>query len=1170
MRSASPIAALLLGLFCGVVVVPARGGDVLRQSVCTRVRVITLPSDSTRFDLPGEWIRPGTVRAVLEGDTLRAGVDYELEMTEGVFRPLRPLEAGRLIVRYEILPLAIGRVFQAPIPPDTGAVARAPIAPRPGGETTAASRARLDIRGSKTVSLEVGNAQDLTVRQSLDVSLSGEIVEGVRVRGVLSDRQTPLQAEGRTTELSDLDRVFLQVEGPGAGMMLGDFVLRGPAGLFTRYERQLDGIQLTGHRGQGSVSLAAATIPGVYRTIDLQGVEGKQGPYDLRPADAPVGAAVVAGTERVWLDGELLVRGEDRDYLIDYAGSKLTFTGRRAVTQSSRITVDYQIASQPYRRSAYGAELRWGTASRGEREVAGAAGGGGGKDTGGAGTGAGVGTGTGAGFPAGTGGGMPATHGWGLRASMLTERDDRDHAVGGPLTEREKEILQAAGDSLVAGLSSGVDCGSVGHGDYEEVAADSLADLFFRFVGDSLGSCRVRFDDVGEGHGDYRDSTLAGGRVIYRFVGLRRGRYQPGRAVPRPGERSLLALLGQWNGPAGISVEIEGAGSTDDPNTASSRDDGDRTGGALHTRLARETAPIRALGRGLGRWGLELESRDVGRRFRAPSRIDPGWIGYDWGVSSERLAGGDRRRSARLRGEPGVGLALEGSYETLSNLRDLEGERRRLAVRRSGRIFGSGELQRVDTRDRSSGSSRPGRRDVAAAAAGLRVLGAEANLGFRSEETTAGVKQEHAGSAFDEWRGSVAWILGEDRGRFEVGRALRQDHAIQANVRTNAGRARTWDARALYQPTGKLLDLRYTRRDLDGGGAARRSDLAGLLWSEERAGGRFGQQLRADLTTQEQDTRSKSIDYVGAGLGHYDSLGVYVGTGDYDVVLRPTGESRIERRLDGSWRVEFAPGRGLEAEAGGWASRALMTSQWLVLATTTARTTGSPGAFWRDLPALLAATKDGVPLALLRLRMEVSALPQARWASPQARWERERSRSNDATNLQSNRERDLLQLMLRSTPSGAWTLEEEVSRDRDVEKTRFTVGTASGASGWTSSRVRLGGWFGHRDRWTTRLGFIARWRTRVETGAGYRVLQATPGLQWIGPHKTRLDMQATRSWVAGPSGTLLGLEKAGWEARGSLALRLHANLDASAVWNLKFPDRGARQTSTRAELRAIF
>jgi hypothetical protein len=1127
MSVARSVPGLLVAVLCGTAALPAYGGPVLRRPVDARIHLIALPSDSARFDLPGEWIRPASVHIVLEGDTLRPGADYDIEMTEGILRLLRPLPPGRLTVRYEVLPLAIGRIFQEPIPPDTGSVARLPIPPRASEESAASSRAHLDIRGSKTVSLEIGSSEDLTVRQSLDVSLSGEIVEGVRVRGVLSDRQTPLQAEGRTTELSDLDRIFLEVEGPGAGMVLGDFALRGPAGLFTRYERQLEGIRVTGHTERGNANVAAATIPGVYQSIDIAGVEGKQGPYLLRPAGASLDAAVVAGTERVWLDGELLVRGEDRDYLIDYAASTLTFTGRRVVNQASRITVDCQISTQPYRRNAYAAGVGWGAAVREEGR------------------------------------------GFGVRASILSERDDKGRPVGGPLTEREKQLLATAGDSLVDGGSGGVDCGPVGHGDYEQVEADSLTQPFYRYVGDTLGTCRVRFDDLGDGKGDYRDSTIAEGKTIYRFVGPHRGRFVPGRAVPQPSERSSADVLGFWSG-RGVSIEVEGAGSYDDPNTYSGRDDGDRTGGALRLHLAREIAPVRAGGRSLGRWGLDLESRDVGPRFRSMGRLDPGWIGYEWGIAPDRLAGGDRRRTVRAQQEPGGGFAFEGVYESISNRRDLDGSRTKLRLQRVGRIFGNAELQRVSTEDRKSGPATPGRRRVGAAALGFRWLRAESNFGFRREDRDAGSGGERSGSGFDEWRGSTAWILGGERGRFELARTLRQDRAIRAGARTGEGRARTWDARAVYQPVGRILDLRYTRRDLTQAGVTTRSDLAGLLWSQEQPSGRFGQQLRADLTTQEQEVRTKSIERVPAGTGHYDSLGVYVGTGDYDVVLRPTGARRLERRLDGSWRIEFAPGRGRDITPQGPWSSALWTSQWLLYLTTAARTTGPADEFWSDLPAILSARKAGVPLASHRLRMEASALPRARWASPQIRFERERSRSNDLTNVQSDRDRDLAQLTLRSTPARAWTLEQEVQRDRDIERTEFTAGAAAGSVGWRSNRVRLGGWFRPGEAWTTRLGWIQRWRTRVETDESYDVAQLTPGVQWVGPKRTRVDVQATRSWVSGPSGTPLGLERAGWEARGSLAVKIHTYVDATAIWEMKNPQRGTRQTTARAEVRAVF
>jgi hypothetical protein len=164
----------------------------------------------------------------------------------------------------------------------------------------------------------------------------------------------------------------------------------------------------------------------------------------------------------------------------------------------------------------------------------------------------------------------------------------------------------------------------------------------------------------------------------------------------------------------------------------------------------------------------------------------------------------------------------------------------------------------------------------------------------------------------------------------------------------------------------------------------------------------------------------------------------------------------------------------------------------------------------------------------------------------------------------------LAQVTLRSTPTRAWTLEQELQRDRDVEETQFTDGSAAGSSGWRSMRVRLGAWFGSRERWTVRMGAIGRWRTRVETGADYSIAQLVPGIQWIGPKRSRVDAQATRTWTEGPEGTPLGLERPGWESRGSVAVKLHTYLDVTAVWEMKVPDEGARQTTARTEVRAVF
>src|SRR5439155_23616804 len=118
---------------------------------------------------------------------------------------------------YRFLPVALASLYQnpsvwspAPSPAaETGgaaAGATAARAPAVGGAPAGAMAGdgagsgigKFSITGSKTLAFEVGSNRDLAVRQSLDLSLGGEVAKDLSGVAILSDRNLPLTPEGRT------------------------------------------------------------------------------------------------------------------------------------------------------------------------------------------------------------------------------------------------------------------------------------------------------------------------------------------------------------------------------------------------------------------------------------------------------------------------------------------------------------------------------------------------------------------------------------------------------------------------------------------------------------------------------------------------------------------------------------------------------------------------------------------------------------------------------------------------------------------------------------------------------------------------------------------------------------------------------------------------------------
>lgn len=785
------------------------------------------------------------------------GQDYALDALRGDLRLLRAASPGETLwvaacglVEPPALEYARQRYRPADAPRDSAPDPGGAATPRPAtgrAPSLAPSGAQLAVTGNKTIAVEFGSQQDAALRQSLDLSVSGAVSPGLTLTGVLTDRDTPLSAQGATQDLQSIDRVLVELKSERISAAFGDVPVTFGRGEFARLERRVQGVRGMWREAGFTLEASAASAQGEYHRLTLRGTEGLQGPYLLTDRDGAQVVTVVAGSEQVTLDGERLTRGEAADYAIDYERARLTFSNRRPITAASRITIEYQYAVTRFRRSLAAAS---GESRRGA---------------------------------------------WTLGVAALRESDDRGRPLDLVFDGSDRTALELAGDSLAFG--PGV---TPGIGDYDtvRVAADTLV---FAFAGIDSGGFAVRFARVGAGAGDYADSALVDGRAVYRWVGPGQGGFRVGRALPRPESHDLVAFTAAA-GRGALRFELEGAMSRRDQNTFSSRDDADAVGGAGRAALAIEgRAP------GLpGTAGVTLSARQVERRFQALSRLSAAFAEEDWGLPASADLEHQRRAEAVGFWRPDARREFRGELARLETPDGYAGWRRRLQWSDAGRF--SSRLSWVDAdgmlADTLTGLGRQRASGELRWTLARLVPVIRADWDRRRTPSAGAVSEDRAEEAAFELQSDakLAWRLG-------AGLLWRRDEALLAGNRTGS-RAFAWRS-ALESPAGGplgatvLLQRRITRED--GSGARRGTDLATLRLRAEPPRTGLSGSYDAEVTGEAENRRARTLVFVGAGLGSYDAFGNFVGTGGaYDLVLTVSPEferlTRVASSTRAAWR----------------------------------------------------------------------------------------------------------------------------------------------------------------------------------------------------------------------------------------------------------------------------
>jgi hypothetical protein len=829
--------------------------------------------------------------------------------------------------------------------------------------------ASLTLTGNKTIAIEFGSSQDAFLRQSLDLSVSGTLAPGVELTGALSDRNTPLTATGSTRDLQSLDRLLIELKAPQGGAALGDVGLSLDRGEFGRLERRLQGARAEWNGGLIQGVAAAASAQGEFQTIQLYGTEGLQGPYYLPGPGGATVVAVVAGSEVVTLDGQRMTRGESADYSMDYDRGAVTFTNRRPISSASRITVDYQAAVSRFRRNFAA------TAAN-------------------------------------------TTHGpWETHFAFATESDDRGRPLTAALDESDRLALQAAGDSAWRALGAGV---VVGRGDYV-VVGDSL-NAHYAYAGTDSGGYQVVFANVGAGHGEYTDSTTAEGRVAYRFVGPRNGSFEVGRLLPMPDSRQLWDL-GTGLHLGALALDLEGAMSRYDQNTFSSLDDEGDVGGAGSAKLAWE---VGAPGWSGAKLGASAQYRQVEPRFEPFTRLERPFEQEDWGLPVGADLEHQRRAEGSIYFRPSPSGELRGDFGQLETPTGFSSQRKEAIWSYTGVLITRASWQRADG-EQADRKFPDGGRERTTGELGLVLPSLAPLVRADWDERWTPSDSGRVGDRYREVAGEVR-TGSASSWRLQAGYTFRRSGALGVDGWSDHDDARTASfGFQTPEPRAWSSSLQWQRRtvqELSGGASvapgvapATSSDLASAHLRGANARRGLSAVLGLEVTSEGEPERTRQLVIVGDGLGAYDSLGNFVGTGrgNRDLVITNTGGLRLTSRASTSTHLSWQPpGDGL------WqSSRVEATLE------TEARRTGALLATDAVLSPLSALTDSALSRGTVTQRLEADLLPSSRFIAMTFRVERRVSSDRSFTNFAQTQDIRQATLRWRARPTAAWTTEVE-------------------------------------------------------------------------------------------------------------------------------------------------
>jgi hypothetical protein len=450
----------------------------------------------------------------------------------------------------------------------------------------------LNTSGSITRGVTIGNNQNTVLNSNLDLQITGKLSEKVSLRASLQDNNIPLQDGGYSQKLDQFDNVFMELFSDKWNIRAGDVFLENRKTQFLNFNKKAQGIAANFDFGteenKTNIFASAAIVRGQYARSDFIGQEGNQGPYKLIGQNGELYVLVISGSERVFVNGIQLKRGENNDYTIDYNAGEILFTPLFTITSEMRIAIEYQYSNQNFTRLVTYA------------------------------------------------GGTHENKKWSFGGYLYSENDLKNQPLQQSLSTEQAQILADAGDNtdLMVAPSAYIDSYSDNKILYKKIVVNAV-EVFEYSNNPQDVLYNVRFSQVAPNKGNYILKNSAAIGRIYEYIeplnAIPQGNYEPIIQLIAPIKIQVATFLGKYKPTEKTAVDFEIGLSNNDKNLFSSLDDSNNQG--LATKI---NARQRLFSK---KWNVDAFAnyQYVAKTFSSVERLYNIEFGRDWNLETTTL-----------------------------------------------------------------------------------------------------------------------------------------------------------------------------------------------------------------------------------------------------------------------------------------------------------------------------------------------------------------------------------------------------------------------------------------------------------------------------------------------------------------------------------------------------